>query len=278
MEPTKDIRIDLDSPEYLSVIDDLPLWSAPFGLKLLDTIKLNQNTKALDIGSGAGFPIVEMAQRLGNSSDVYGIDPWQAAVDRINLKIKLWQISNLKIITGKAEKLPFDDEFFNLVTSNNGINNVEDDQKVMLEIDRVCRKGAQLVFTVNLPESMHEFYQIYESVLNKHRKTTEIEKMHDHIYEKRKPLNYTLDLIRSAGFAIQNVFEDSFKLRFADGTTMRNHFFIKLAFWESWVSILSPDDIPVIFDEIETELNHLAHEQGDLGLSIPWVCIDAVKK
>ena len=76
-----------DDSEFVSAIDELPLWSAPFGLKLLDTIELHPDNNALDIGCGLGFPLLEVSQRLGNSSRVYGIDPWERALERINLKI-----------------------------------------------------------------------------------------------------------------------------------------------------------------------------------------------
>ena len=32
-----------DDPSLISVIDELPLWSAPFGLKLLDKVKIKPN-------------------------------------------------------------------------------------------------------------------------------------------------------------------------------------------------------------------------------------------
>jgi arsenite methyltransferase len=34
--------------------DELPLWSAPFGLAILDTIRLKQGMNILDIDSGSG--------------------------------------------------------------------------------------------------------------------------------------------------------------------------------------------------------------------------------
>jgi hypothetical protein len=63
--------VDPDDPEFVSIIDELPLWSAPFGLKLLDIINLKHSMKVLDIGCGLGFPLIEIAQRLGETSEIW---------------------------------------------------------------------------------------------------------------------------------------------------------------------------------------------------------------
>ncbi|MCK7521975.1 MAG: methyltransferase domain-containing protein [Ignavibacteriales bacterium] len=90
-------NFDLNDKDTVSIIDELPLWSAPFGLKLLDAIKLRPNITALDIGFGLGFPLLEVAQRLGNSSKVYGIDPWKAAIERTQTKIKILGLTNIEL-------------------------------------------------------------------------------------------------------------------------------------------------------------------------------------
>ena len=36
-------QVDTDDFELISVIDELPLWSAPFGLRLLETIELKKD-------------------------------------------------------------------------------------------------------------------------------------------------------------------------------------------------------------------------------------------
>jgi arsenite methyltransferase len=269
---------DLKDEILNSVIDDLPLWSAPFGLKLLDAVDLKPNLNVLDIGSGMGFPIIELSQRLGNSCNVFGIDPWSTAIERAKLKIKIWGITNLQIIEGTAEQLPFENDYFDLIISNNGTNNVDDEEKVFSEISRTAKSGAQLVITVNLPDTMIEFYEVYERVLIENNKINESEKLKNHIHSKSKPLSNTKEFIENAGFEINEVFEDSFSLRFLDGSTMLNHFFIRLAFMESWRNILNQNDEKIIFDAIENELNKIAETKREISLTIPWVCINAGKR
>ena len=90
-------KVDTDNPELISVIDDLPLWSAPFGLKLLDTVVMKKNIRILDVGCGLGFPHIEIAERFGESCKVYGVDPWEKALERVRLKLKIYDIQNVEV-------------------------------------------------------------------------------------------------------------------------------------------------------------------------------------
>ena len=58
---------------------------------------------------------------------------------------------------------------------------------------------------------------------------------------------------------------------------MLNHYFIRIAFLESWKSFLPPDTEEVVFFQVETALNEYAELCGGMKLSIPFVLIDAVK-
>ena len=271
-------NFDLSDPQIASIIDDLPLWSAPFGLKLLDTVEYRNNLIALDIGSGAGFPLIELSQRLGNSCRLFGIDPWIEAVERAKLKIRRWDVLNTEILLCKAENLPFEDNYFDLIISNNGINNVENDELTMSELSRVSKSGAQMVLTTNLPDTMKEFYEVFEKVLRETGKIFEIEKLKQHRFKKRKPISYMRELIEKHGFQIKNISTDSFDLRFTDGSTMLNHFFIKLAFIGSWKTILQDSDVRTVFKLIEKELNEKSQIEGMLNLSIPYACFNCRKQ
>jgi len=271
-------NFDLNDPALVSSCDELPLWSAPFGLKLLDSVIFKPNMNVLDIGCGTGFPLIELANRLGSSCQVYGIDPWDQAIERIQLKIKIQNLSNVTAINGKAERLPFKNEFFHLLVSNNGINNVENPEAVLSECFRVSRPNAQMIITVNLPATMKQFYSVFEETLRAQGKQQEIIRMRAHIHDKRKPYHQTIAMITRAGFCIKKIYEEIFNMRFLDGSAMLNHFFIKLAFLDSWKNILSPDDRKPIFEILETRLNKIAAPGGEIKLTIPYVCIDCQRK
>jgi ubiquinone/menaquinone biosynthesis C-methylase UbiE len=269
---------DFDLIEFVNVYDECSIWSAPFGLKLLDYIDYKPNISALDIGFGTGFPLTEIALRLGESSTVYGIDPWTDAIIRANKKIEYYRITNIKIFEGVAESIPLKDNSVDLIVSNNGINNVSDINQVISECSRIIKSGGQFVQTMNLDKSMFEFYGQLEKVLYDLSMSTEIELMRRHIYEKRRPLDEMISMIQNHGFIIKDLEHDQFNYKFSNGTAMLNHYFIRLAFMDSWIKILPKNKLEQIFDTIEMRLNDQAKMLGGIKLSIPFVLINAIKK
>jgi len=277
MEEYLKTSYDLNNKELVSVIDELPLWSAPFGLRILDKIKYRKNITALDIGFGMGFPILEVAMRLGDSCKVYGIDPWEAAVERTKTKIKIYEITNVDIITGVAEKIPLPDNSVDLIFSNNGLNNVNDLKTVLKECNRISKTGTQLVFTFNTDKTMIEFYSVLENVLRNKNMLNEIGLMQKHIYKKRKPLEEFQLLLEDTGFSVKELFNDEFSITFTDGTTMFNHFLIKLAFIGSWKEFIPEERHKEIFAEVERRLNELAQRNGLIKLTVSFVLMDCEK-
>jgi len=268
---------DLNDNETVSVIDELPLWSAPFGLRLLDKINYRKNISALDIGSGLGFPLLEVAMRLGNTCKVYGIDPWEAAVERIKTKVRVYGITNVEIITGVAEKIPLPDNFVDLIFSNNGLNNVSDIKAVLNECRRISKIGSQLLFTYNTDKTMQEFYSVFEKLLRERKMLTEIESMKKHIYKKRLPVEVFIQLLNASDYSINEISHDEFAYRFVDGTAMINHFLIKLAFIDSWKEFIPEEKQNEFFAELVDRLNQLAQSNGFLKLTVPFAIIDCEK-
>ena len=95
-----------------------------------NNIKINKNTKILDVGCGTGIS-------SGFDCFVAGIDP------SIGL---LRQNKNNKKILGAAESLPFKDNSFDYVISITAIHNFKNIRKSMEEMKRVGKKD--FVFSV----------------------------------------------------------------------------------------------------------------------------------
>lgn len=260
-----------------TLIDELPLWSAPFGLSLLKTIRIKKQIDILDIGSGSGFPMIELAERFGIACKVYGIDPDESSRDLFLSKLASKGITNAKLITGTAEELPFTDGQFGLIVSNNGLNNVKDEKKVLQECFRVASPGAQMALTMNLPGTMREFYMVLEKILLAMDLKDEIRKVKEHIESKRKTIDTWIKLITFSGFCVSSTHQDEFLMKFTDGSSFLNHSLIRNAFRPSWEELLPAEKIKEIFLVIEKELNHIADEEGHVTVSVPNVCFDCIK-
>ncbi|MDD4554694.1 MAG: methyltransferase domain-containing protein [Bacteroidales bacterium] len=257
--------------------DELPLWSAPFGLMILETMPVRSGMKVLDIGSGNGFPMLEIAERLGDTSEVYGLDPAEDAVNIIHQKAAAWQTGNARIIRGVAEEMPFPDGFFDLIVANNGINNVQDQEKTLQECYRVSKTGARVILTVNLPQTMIEFYRIFEETLSEFDLHDAIHDMHAHILEKRKPVEFLENLIEKAGLTIRSVTTGDFKLRFAGGAAFLQHHLIRMAFLPSWKSLLPEISADKVFKRIVEKIDQITPETGEFFVTIPYACLDCKK-
>jgi ubiquinone/menaquinone biosynthesis C-methylase UbiE len=221
--------------------------------------------------------MLELAERLGKTCMVYGLDPSEDAIRMTDEKKQFRGIINARIIKGFAESIPFPDEYFGLIVANNGLNNVTDQAGSLAECYRVADQDAQMVLTVNLPKTMIEFYELYHDVLAGLGMNEEAEAMQRHILEKRKPVDYLKKLIENSGFEIRSVNIDGFKMRFNDAEAFFSHYLIRNAFLKPWQDLLPVGKVEAIFNEISNKLNKLCEEVGCFSVSVPFVCFDCQK-
>ncbi|HEY0141375.1 MAG TPA: class I SAM-dependent methyltransferase [Thermoanaerobaculia bacterium] len=263
---------DLASDAVVNAYDELPLWSAAFGALLLEHVPLAGIRTALDVGCGTGFPLIELAERLGPAAEVHGVDPWQAGLVRAKSKLAVRGVENVRLHDGSAAALPFDDATFDLIVSNLGINNFDDAPSVVRECRRVARPGATIALTTNLQGHMQEFYAVFEEVLRATGDRESIRRLREHIAH-RATVSSACDLLETGGFTVKRVVERSSHMRFADGTALFNHYFIKLGFLDGWKGTV-PGTEATVFPALEARLNERAQQAGELSLTIPMAYIE----
>ncbi len=265
-----------DSPAFVNTFDEAPLWSAAFGLLLFKHLELKPDMQVLDLGPGAGFPLLELAQRLGSSCTCYGLDPWANANNRAKEKITNYGIANASIIEGSGNQIPFGDATIDLIVSNLGINNFEQPEVVFKECHRVLKPGGRLVLTTNLNGHWKEFYAIFEDTLQQlghHELLTKLKAQQEH----RGTIASIENLFTASGLKVTRTFEDSFTMRFLDGTAMLNHYFVKLGWLSSWLELVPAELHLQVFPLLEQKLNTYAAQNGNLVLTVPMAYIEGVK-
>lgn len=264
-----------DSPAFIETFDEAPLWSASFGLFLLKHLELKPDQTIIDIGSGAGFPLMEIASRIGKSAKLYGLDPWTNANTRARLKIKNYGLSNVEIIEASAEKIPFDNGSVDLIVSNLGINNFENRNLVFNECFRVLKPKGKLVLTTNLNGHWKEFYSIFEKTLRESGLENLIEKLKTH-EAHRGTVESISKLFTDSGFQINRHYEESFEMKFLDGSALLNHHFVKLGWLGSWKELLPSEKLNEFFSALEKNLNSHSEKSGGLTLTVPMAFVEGV--
>ncbi len=106
--------------------------------------------KLLEVGAGVGTFLIVARTRF--DIDAYGVEPSKdefSPFNQISLSLlKEYNLPNNMVICGKAEKLDFNDNTFDLIYSTNVLEHVQDPEKVLSESIRVLKPGGYLQFVV----------------------------------------------------------------------------------------------------------------------------------
>lgn len=220
---------------------------------------------------------MEVAQRLGETCTLFGIDPWESAIERARKKIIVKNINNTNIIKGFCENIPFNNEFFDMIISNNGISVVKDKTKALEECFRVCKTNGRLIFTIIFPQMMNEFYLLLKESMKECGINNYNDIVDEHIHTKRKDISFYKTELSHIGFNIINLEANSFYIRFLDADTLFNYFFFRLCFMEGWLEIINKFDKTEILIKLKQKLNLIALQKGEIKLNIPFACIHCEK-
>ena len=265
---------DFTAPDTVAAYDELPLWCAMAGLFLLEHLPLPRGATVLDVGCGTGFPLLELAQRLGAGATVHGLDPWAQALRRARFKAGVIGVANATLTRGDGGAMPFPDGRFDLIVSNLGINNFADPDAVFAECGRVLKRGGRLALTSNVEGHMAELYAVFETLLTDLGHPEALAALRRHVAH-RGSVTSIAERLGRAGFRVARAVQRDFPMRFADGSALLRHYFIRLGFLDGWRSVVTPDTEREIFGALEAGLNRLARERGDLTLTVPLAYVEA---
>lgn len=143
----------------------VPVIPAPLAEDLLELAKLQPGEQVLDIACGTGIVARLAADAVGPTGKVVGVDP---APDMLEVARSLSQASQTSIewLEGPAEKLPVDDDSFDVITSQAGLMFVGDKAAAGSEIRRALAPDGRVV--INVPGAEQPLYTTMAEALARH--------------------------------------------------------------------------------------------------------------
>ena len=111
----------------------------PIAKKMINHYKLKSDSKILDVGCGKGFILYEFKKLLPNS-EIKGLDISSYAIKNAKDEVKK------DLVLGRANILPFEKDYFDLVISLNTLHNLHcyDMKKALSEIERVGKSNKYI--------------------------------------------------------------------------------------------------------------------------------------
>ena len=101
----------------------------------------------VDLGSGRGTDVLRMAESVGETGFVYGIDISDGMLEKARKNAEKFNVKNVRFVRSELEKLDLPEMIANLVISNCTINHAADKQAVWNEIYRILKKGGRFVIS-----------------------------------------------------------------------------------------------------------------------------------
>jgi arsenite methyltransferase len=101
----------------------------------------------VDLGSGRGTDVLRLAENVGKTGFVYGIDISDGMIQKATSTASRLGIKNAEFINSPLEKIKLDDNIADLVISNCTINHASDKQAVWNEVFRILKNGGRFVIS-----------------------------------------------------------------------------------------------------------------------------------
>ena len=103
---------------------------------LLELVGLQLHESVLDVGGGTGR-VAAVAAKYTKETVI--LDPCEAMLKRVPL------LPNLRVVTGRAQEMPFEDGSFDVVLCVDALHHIKDAPAAAAEMYRVLRPGGRIL-------------------------------------------------------------------------------------------------------------------------------------
>lgn len=134
--------------------------------KAVKLLKDDQPKRILDVATGTGD--FALASSKLNAEEIKGIDISEGMLEVGRKKVaKLGKDSEIDLLYGDSEDIPFEDNAFDAVTVAFGVRNFENLEKGLKEIKRVMRSGSKVVIIEFSKPKKFPIKQLYNFYFNR---------------------------------------------------------------------------------------------------------------
>ena len=130
----------------------------------IDIANVKKGDAILDLASGTGDLIKLYHKKIGNSGRIVSSDINEAMLDEGKRNLINSGVLGIEFVQANAEKLPFEDNSFDLVSIAFGLRNVTDKDKALSEMCRVLKPGGVLIvleFSKTTNPILEKIYDAY---------------------------------------------------------------------------------------------------------------------
>lgn len=129
--------------------------------KVLQLVGKKEPKRILDIATGTGDLAIMMAELQPEKITGLDISPGMLEIGRQKIDSKRLS-SNIEMVLGDAENIPFEDNYFEAITVSFGVRNFENLEKGLKEILRVLKPGGIFVVLETAVPTKTPFKQGYK--------------------------------------------------------------------------------------------------------------------
>ncbi|AUX30334.1 MULTISPECIES: class I SAM-dependent methyltransferase [Sorangium] len=157
------VSLALDSAVLAETYDRVSDRQFNHGKLLIEDLQISPGERVLDVGCGTGRLGAHVAELVGPSGEVAGVDPLPLRVELANKKRR----PNFRATVGQAEDLSqFAAGSFDVVFLNSVLHWLPEKLGPLREARRVLKRGGRLGISSAAKERPHEFEGVLEGALS----------------------------------------------------------------------------------------------------------------
>ena len=160
--------------------------------RLIELLRLARTDAVLDVATGTGHTALALAPHVAS---VIGLDPTEQMLAEARRLAAERAILNVSFLVGQAERLPFPDASFDVVTVRRAPHHFQSIPVALLEMRRVLRPGGKLGLVDQLTAHDPEAVELMER----------FERRRDPSHVRALGVDEWRETLAAAGFQIQHI-------------------------------------------------------------------------